>query len=85
MTIEVTVLYFAKSREVAGLPQESLQLDEGITTNDLLVEIVKRHPGMESVLKTCVLALNQEYVNQGDALTLKGGDEIAVIPPLSGG
>lgn len=37
------------------------------------------------VLGTCVLALNQEYVEQGAAIPLRTGDELAVIPPLSGG
>jgi len=34
---------------------------------------------------TLILAINEEYVDLDDRLTLKAGDEIALIPPLSGG
>ena len=39
-----------------------------------------------AVIKTVVLlAVNQEYVGSGDTLELHEGDEVAVIPPISGG
>lgn len=34
---------------------------------------------------TVVLALNQDYIERDTHITLKPGDEIAVIPPISGG
>ena len=38
-----------------------------------------------AVAGTCVLALNQEYIAPGEPKPLKEGDELAVIPPISGG
>jgi len=32
-----------------------------------------------------LLSLNQEYLGQGEEVVLKAGDEVAVIPPISGG
>ena len=83
----VRVLYFAKSREVAGVSEEAVQLapQQGITCAALVEELQRRHPGLSSVLPSCVLAVNQEYVQLTDRLQLKSGDEVAVIPPLSGG
>jgi molybdopterin converting factor subunit 1 len=82
----VRVLYFAKSREVAGVPEEAVQLEQGSTScANLVDELQRRHPGLSSVLPSCVLAVNQEYVQLRDQLQLETGDEVAVIPPLSGG
>lgn len=83
--MEFTVLFFARSREVAGVPSIDVTLPEGSTTTELLKLLVERYPGMESVLQSCVLAVNQEYVSKDEATALQGGDEIAIIPPLSGG
>ena len=41
------------------------------------------HPALDSVLRSAVLAVNQEYVTENVAL--RDGDEVAVIPPISGG
>lgn len=82
----VRILYFAKAREVAETSEESVPLQpETATTTGLLARLVALHPGLRSVLESCVLALNQEYVSQGEVVQLKDGDEVAVIPPLSGG
>ncbi|KAI8463979.1 MAG: ThiamineS/Molybdopterin converting factor subunit 1 [Monoraphidium minutum] len=84
--MRVRVLYFARSREAAGgAGEEALELPEGSTTAQLLDLLRGRHPALESVLRACVLAVNQEYVGLDAALPLKEGDEVALIPPLSGG
>ncbi len=58
----VRVLYFAKSREAAELPEEAMTLPAGSTTSELLARMVALHPRLRSVLTSCVLALNQEYL-----------------------
>ena len=42
-----------------------------------------KHPGLESVLRTAVFAVNQEYSD--GRVSLSERDEVAVIPPISGG
>ncbi len=79
------VLYFAKSREVAETAEEGFELQPGATTQDLLAAMIAKHPKLEGVMKSCVLALNQEYLAQDESVVIKEGDEVAVIPPLSGG
>jgi molybdopterin converting factor subunit 1 len=83
--MRVSVLYFARSREVAGASEEALDLPEGATTRGLLSALVKLHPGLDGVLRACVLAVNHEYFALDDDVALKEGDEVAIIPPLSGG
>lgn len=83
--MKVNVLYFAVSREVVGKSQEELELTDGSSTDGLLKQLVEMYPGLQSVLKACVLAVNQEYVPPSQDLALKDGDEVAIIPPLSGG
>lgn len=83
--MKVTVLYFAISREIVGKAQEELELKDSSTTHGLLQQLIGAYPRLDSVLKSCVFAVNQEYVPPSQDLALKDGDEVAVIPPLSGG
>jgi molybdopterin converting factor subunit 1 len=83
--MKVNVLYFAISREVVGKSQEELQIEDGATTHQLLDKLLADYPGLQPVMKACVFAVNQEYVAPSQALALKDGDEVAIIPPLSGG
>lgn len=81
----IKVLFFAKSREVAGISEKTFELADDANTEDLLRELIASHPGLGSIMKTCIFALNQEYVHPQDKEPLKPGDEVAIIPPLSGG
>jgi molybdopterin synthase catalytic subunit len=83
--MHIEVLFFAKSKEVVGKASQDLELPEGTDTLALQQQLVAKFPGLESVLRTCVLAVNLEYLGQGESVQLKAGDEVAIIPPLSGG
>lgn len=86
MTCEVVVLYFAKSSELAGVRSENLTLPQEITTKELWEKIAALHPRLCAIKDHVVLAVRQEYVTIGDdVITLRTGDEVAVIPPISGG
>ncbi|KAK1800240.1 hypothetical protein P4O66_000286 [Electrophorus voltai] len=84
--LAVSVLYFAKSAELAGVKSETLCVRADITSIQLWQELEKRHPKLLAVREQVVLAVRQEYVALGEQrLSLSEGDEVAVIPPLSGG
>ncbi|XP_062333676.1 molybdopterin synthase sulfur carrier subunit [Osmerus eperlanus] len=84
--VSVLVLYFAKSADLTGLKSEVIHVQPELTTLALWQELVNRHSRLSAVREQIVLAVSQEYVTIGCQLvSLKNGDEVAVIPPLSGG
>ncbi|XP_061731880.1 molybdopterin synthase sulfur carrier subunit isoform X2 [Nerophis ophidion] len=86
MTARVCVLYFAKSSELSGLKEELLQVATPISGLDLWTLLLRQHPSLRALQGHVVLALRQEYVAiDQQLLTLRDGDEVAVLPPLSGG
>ncbi|KAG7477203.1 hypothetical protein MATL_G00091440 [Megalops atlanticus] len=86
MNTEVLVLYFAKSAELAGLKAETISVPCELSSLQLWQELVSRHPRLSVLREQVVFAVRQEYVVLGDQLVrLQAGDEVAVIPPLSGG
>jgi molybdopterin synthase catalytic subunit len=76
--VEVTVRLFAMLRERAGKGELVLDLPEGARVRDALAEVSELAEGMP-----LVMAVNREYAAEDQAL--RPGDELALIPPVSGG
>jgi molybdopterin synthase catalytic subunit len=76
--MQVTVRLFAQLRERAGTAELSIELPEGALVEDALDELGDLAAGLP-----VVMAVNREYAN-GD-VPLSPGDELALIPPVSGG
>jgi molybdopterin synthase catalytic subunit/molybdopterin converting factor small subunit len=76
--VQVVVKLFAALRERAGTGERRLELDEGATAGDVwrALELGDEPSGL-------LYAVNREYAEPGRLLT--DGDEVAVIPPVSGG
>ncbi|XP_078406102.1 molybdenum cofactor synthesis 2 isoform X3 [Cetorhinus maximus] len=86
MSSKVSVLYFARSAELSGVRSETISVPQQLTSLQLWQEIVKRHPRLGTIRDQIILAVRQEYIILGDQLLfLQPGDEIAIIPPISGG
>src|SRR3954462_12016100 len=81
--MRVTVLYFAAARERAGAASDALDLPDGATAADALAAACARHPALQAVAQKLRLAVDQEFTGAGRKL--RGGSEIALIPPVSGG
>mmetsp|Transcript_36130 Transcript_36130/g.90777 ORF Transcript_36130/g.90777 Transcript_36130/m.90777 type:complete len:88 (+) Transcript_36130:142-405(+) len=81
----VTVLFFARSRELVGAPELNVSLPAGATTRDLLARLLEQYPDLASIQETTIFALNQEYLEPGQEAGLRDRDEVAMIPPISGG
>uniref|UniRef100_A0A2K6GLG1 Molybdopterin synthase sulfur carrier subunit n=1 Tax=Propithecus coquereli TaxID=379532 RepID=A0A2K6GLG1_PROCO len=83
---QVEVLYFAKSAEITGVHSETIFVPQEIKALQLWKEIENRHRGLADIRDQVIFAVRQEYVELGDQLLLlQPGDEIAIIPPISGG
>ncbi len=83
MSITVQVLFFAAARDICGTPEQFISLPVGSRTDSLLSALLVSHPALATLLPSAVLAVNQEYCS--GPLELREGDEVAVIPPVSGG
>jgi molybdopterin converting factor subunit 1 len=76
--VEVTVRLFAMLRERAGSSSVTLSLPEGARVRDALDSLADLAEGIP-----LVLAVNREYASEDQVLD--AGDELALIPPVSGG
>jgi MoaE-MoaD fusion protein len=76
--VQVVVKLFAALRERAGTPERTLELEDGATAGDVwrALELGEEPGGL-------LYAVNKEYAERGRPL--EDGDEVALIPPVSGG
>jgi molybdopterin synthase catalytic subunit len=76
--VKVSVRLFAGLRERAGSDRLELELPEGARVADALAQVEHLAPGV-----SLVLAVNRQYADP--EVVLSAGDELAVVPPVSGG
>lgn len=81
--MRVQVRLFARLREQAGTGRVEVELPAGATLRELHQELRDRFPALEADLRLLRPAVNQEYAVWDDLL--RDGDEVALIPPVSGG
>jgi len=80
--MRVLVRLFASYREAAGVGRMELELPPGATVKDAIFKILKDHP-LIAEGRQVVIAKNHDYVTPDEPLA--DGDEVALIPPVSGG
>ena len=81
--IHVHVKFFAMVREIVGSDEKTLPLPAGSPASAVLESILQEYPRLKE-WKDCVrIAVNRDYVD-GHQL-VRDGDEVAIIPPVSGG
>ncbi len=81
--MQVRVRLFATLRQMAGWSERAVDLPEGGTVGDLLVRLEEEYPALSLKGRTVYVAVNQEYT-RGER-QLANGDEVALLPPMSGG
>jgi molybdopterin converting factor subunit 1 len=79
--MRVRVLYFGVLKDVMGVQATVMEVAEGSSVAELLA--VHRGLATAFVWDSIAVAVNQEYARAGDVL--KDDDEVALLPPVSGG
>ena len=81
--MEIRVLFFGILKDLAGKASDSLSLPENATLGDVLNHYEQVIPGLNETASSLAMSVNQEYA--GPATKLRPGDEVALLPPVSGG
>ncbi len=81
--MQIRVLFFGVLKDLTGTTDESVTLASDATVGDLLNQLESRSPRLKSILSSVAMSVNEEYA--GPEAKLKQGDEVALLPPVSGG
>lgn len=81
--MKVTVRFFATYRDVAGKPQIEMEMDDGASLGDLLERLYDTYPKLKKWSESIICSVNRKYAD--DDKVLEPGDEVALLPPVSGG
>ena len=80
--MNLKILAFGITKDIVGGSQIEVEIPEGSNLNSLKEQLLKTYPAMEE-LASILIAVNNEYGEEEQIL--RGNDEIALIPPVSGG
>ncbi len=81
--MRVTIRLFARLREIAGAGELVLDVPAPATLGAVWAELASRHPELAPYAASVSVARNLEYARMDTAVS--DGDEIAFLPPVSGG
>jgi MoaE-MoaD fusion protein len=81
--MKITVLFFGMLKELAGRAGETVDLPEGARVREVLLYYVRQFSRLEAMLPSLAISVNREYSEVDRAL--REGDEVGLLPPVSGG
>jgi molybdopterin converting factor subunit 1 len=79
----IKVLFFGAAADRAGTREAELEVEDGLTLAEIWPLLVERHPDLAPMRDTLAFAVNDEYARANAVVS--AGDEVAVLPPVSGG
>ncbi len=80
--MDLSILLFGIARDIVGNRSLEISLPEQENVAGLMIKLKEQYPGFNE-LKSLLIAVNDEYAP--DDKLLAAGDEVALIPPVSGG
>ncbi len=81
--MRIGVLFFGVLKDVIGRSAETVELREGARVQDVLSLYIGNTPKLEALLPSLAISVNREY-SEADRI-LREGDEVGLLPPVSGG
>ena len=81
--VRIRVLFFGVLRDIVGVREDSLEIPDGGRLEAVFEHYAGRFPRIRDMSKSLVLALNQSFSDL--SAPLSEGDEVAFLPPVSGG
>jgi molybdopterin converting factor subunit 1 len=81
--MRVKVLFFGRLKDIVGRAEDSVELADGTLIEQLFAHYGARHPELARFRPSLVASRNQEFADW--STTLHSGDEVAFLPPVSGG
>ena len=82
MTIDIQVKFFASCRDLVGESAITITADIS-TTSELITLLLAKYPELQNGIGEVSLAVNKQYID--GSCDLKNNDEVALLPPMSGG
>jgi molybdopterin converting factor subunit 1 len=81
--VRVTVRLFARLRDIAGAAELPRDVDPGATIGTVWQQLVREFPDLVGYERSISTAVNADYAHMDHAV--HDGDEVAFLPPVSGG
>ncbi len=81
--MKVKLLLFASLKDIAGRRDLEMELDDGSTLQQVTEKLASLYPEIGRMQNSVRIAINQEFADE--SIPLNNGDEIAFLPPMSGG
>ena len=81
--LRLKVLFFGQLKDIAGRSEDSVELPEGSRVEDVFAHYASAHPRLRELAGSIVVARNQQFTPGTQSVA--DGDEIAFLPPVSGG
>ncbi len=81
--MRVTVRLFARLRDIAGAPELARDIAPGSTVGDVFRQVAAEFPEMAGYERSLSSAVNADHVRMDHVVN--DGDEVAFLPPVSGG
>jgi molybdopterin converting factor subunit 1 len=83
MSMRVKVLLFGQLKDIVGRDEDSLEFAPGTKLQAVMAHYAERYPRFQGLTQSIACSINQEYAQS--TAVLREGDEVGLLPPVSGG